>query len=172
MEEQLVADRSHLRRLLLAHPDWSYQEYVDQIGRPHQGKPCGNRPPRVAFPELPVRPAVPLWVDPDQWVQAIDGEHYARKVGPDGCVKLGERRYYVQKGLAGRHIVLEIDAPTCELVVWYRKEVIKHLSLKGLTKTLVAFDDFVDQMLLEARSAWRHTEAALRTRRQRSWASG
>jgi len=34
MEEHLVADRAHLRRLLLAHPDWPYQEYADQIGRP------------------------------------------------------------------------------------------------------------------------------------------
>src|SRR5215472_14501485 len=34
MEEQLVADRSHLRRLLHDHPDWPYQEYADQIGRP------------------------------------------------------------------------------------------------------------------------------------------
>jgi hypothetical protein len=34
MEEQLVADRAHLRRLLHAHPDWPYQEYADQIGRP------------------------------------------------------------------------------------------------------------------------------------------
>jgi Integrase core domain len=64
--------------------------------RPNQAKPCGNRPPRVAFPELPVRPALPLWVDPDAWVLAVHGEHSARKVGPDGCVKLGERRYYMR----------------------------------------------------------------------------
>jgi hypothetical protein len=64
--------------------------------RPNQAKPCGNRPPRVAFLELPVRPALLLFVDPDAWVQAIHGEHYTRKVGPDGCVKLGDRRYYVR----------------------------------------------------------------------------
>ena len=34
MEEQLVADRSHLRQLLHAHPDWPFQEYAEQIGRP------------------------------------------------------------------------------------------------------------------------------------------
>ena len=33
MEEQLVADRSHLRRLLLAHPDWPYQELAEYVGR-------------------------------------------------------------------------------------------------------------------------------------------
>lgn len=36
MEEELVAARAHLRRLLLAHPDWPYQEYADQIGRPRE----------------------------------------------------------------------------------------------------------------------------------------
>ncbi len=34
MEEQLVAARAHLRHLLQVHPDWPYQEYADQIGRP------------------------------------------------------------------------------------------------------------------------------------------
>jgi hypothetical protein len=34
MEEQLVAARAHLRHLLYDHPDWPYQEYADQIGRP------------------------------------------------------------------------------------------------------------------------------------------
>jgi Integrase core domain len=68
----------------------------DNFERPNQAKPCGNRPPRVAFAEVPVRPAVPLWVDPDAWVLAVHGEHYARKVGPDGCIKLGDKRYYVR----------------------------------------------------------------------------
>ena len=147
-----------------------HQHYNEE--RPNQAKPCGNRPPRVAFPELPVRPALRLGVDPDIWVLAVHGEHYARKVGPDGCVKLGDKRYYVQKDLAGRHVVLEVDAPTCELVVWHRKEVVKRLPLKGLSRTMLAFDDFVDQLRLEARSEWRRTEAALRTRRRRNWASG
>ena len=140
--------------------------------RPNQAKPCGNRPPRVAFPELPVRPAVPLWVDPDAWVLAIHGEHYARKVGPDGCVKLGDKRYYVQKDLAGRHVALEVDAPARELVVWHRKEVLKRLPLKGLSQRPQAFDEFVDQLREEARTQWRQTQAALRARRQRQWASG
>jgi hypothetical protein len=133
-------------------------------------KPCGNRPPRVAFPELPVRPALPLWVDPDAWGLAVHGEHDARKVGPDGCVKLGERRYSVQKDLAGRQVVLEVDAPTRELVVWHRKAAVKWLASKGLSQNVLAFDDFVDQVRLEARSEWRRTEAALRARRAHRWA--
>jgi hypothetical protein len=149
----------------------AYQQHYN-YERPNQTVTCGNRPPRVAFPELPVRPAVPLWVDPAAWVLAVHGEHYARKVGPDGCVKLGNKRYYVHKELAGKHVALEVDAPTRELVVWHRKAVVKRLAIKGLGKTLLAFDDFVDQLRLEARTDWRHTQAALRARRQRQWSSG
>jgi hypothetical protein len=43
--------------------------------RPHQGRSCGNRPPRVAFPTLPELPAVPDLVDPDRWRRVNDGLH-------------------------------------------------------------------------------------------------
>lgn len=65
--------------------------------RPNQAKPCGNHPPRVAFPTEPSRPPLPASLDPDGWVQASDGEYYARKVRGDGCVSLGERSYDVQQ---------------------------------------------------------------------------
>jgi hypothetical protein len=49
MEEHLVADRSHLRRLLHDHPDWPYQEYADQIGRPRDSRQAlGQAAPRRA----------------------------------------------------------------------------------------------------------------------------
>jgi hypothetical protein len=149
----------------------SYQHHYNHE-RPNQAKTCGNRPPRVAFPALPVRPAVPLWVDPDAWVLAVHGEHYARKVGPDGCVKLGDQRYYVQREVAGKHVVLEVDASARELVVRHRKAVVKRLAIKGLGQRMQAFDEFVDQLVAEARTQWRQTQAALRARRQRQWASG
>jgi hypothetical protein len=63
----------------------------DNHERPCPAKPCGNQPPRVAFPNLPKRPPLPPFLDPDGWVQRIDGERYARKVRGDGCVSLGER---------------------------------------------------------------------------------
>ena len=147
----------------------AYRQHYNEE-RPNQAITCGNRPPRVAFPQLPVRPAVPLWVDPDDWVLAVHGEHYARKVGPDGCVKLGGHRYYIQKDLAGKHVALEVDAPARELVVWHRKAAVKRLALKGLCQRLLAFDEYVDQLAEEARSEWHRTQAALRARRQRRWA--
>src|SRR5262249_52083899 len=68
--------------------------------RPNQAKPCGKRPPRVAFPRWPPRPPLPSFIDPDDWVQAIDGEHYVRKVTREGRVKIDERWYYIQQALA------------------------------------------------------------------------
>lgn len=145
----------------------AYQQHYNHE-RPNQAKTCGNGLPRVAFPELPVRPAVPLWVDPDAWVQVIDGEHYARKVGPDGCIKLGDQRYYVQKEVAGKHVTLEVDAQAHEQVVWHRKEAVKRLVIKGLGKRLLALDDFVDQLAASAPTDWRRPGATLRARRQKS----
>ena len=75
----------------------------------------------------------------------------------------------MQKDLAGRHVALEVDATTRELVVWHRQAVVKRLAIKGLGQLVVAFDDFVDQLRLEARSDWRRTQAALRARQRRAW---
>jgi transposase InsO family protein len=55
-----------------------YHEH-DNVERPNQAITCGNRPPRVAFPILPTRPAVPAFVDPDGWMRAAHGERYALK---------------------------------------------------------------------------------------------
>jgi transposase InsO family protein len=136
--------------------------------RPNQAITCGNRPPRVAFPTLPVRPEVPAFVNPDGWLRAVQGERYARKVKSDGRVVIGERYYYVQKALAGEHVVLEVDADTGELVVWHREVPIKRLELKGLRNMPLTFDAFVDQLRQEARQAWRQTQMALHARRQAS----
>ena len=67
---------------------------------------------------------------------------------------------------------LEVDSTARELVVWHRKAVVKRLAIKGLSQPVLAFEDFVDQLREEARTNWRRTQAALRARRQRVWASG
>ena len=54
--------------------------------RPNQARSCGDRPPRVAFPELPPSPPLPMLVDPDAWLPLIDGRRYVRQVRPNGTV--------------------------------------------------------------------------------------
>jgi transposase InsO family protein len=56
--------------------------------RPHQGVSCHNQPPRVACPVLPARPSVPELVDPDRWIDALDGQHFVRKVQRDTSVRI------------------------------------------------------------------------------------
>jgi hypothetical protein len=132
--------------------------------RPCPAKPCGNRPPRVAFPSLPPRPALPAFLDPDDWVQATLGERYARKVRGDGCVSLGERSYSVQQALAGKRIALEVDGHARELVVWFRQEAIKRIPIKGLQQTLLPWEAYVAQLRVEARTEWRRYQQARATR--------
>ena len=54
----------------------------------------------VAFPELPALPPLPLVVDPDSWLAAIDQEHFTRKVSNAGSVQLDKYTYF----LAHRHL--------------------------------------------------------------------
>ena len=70
--------------------------------RPHQGIACGNRPPRVAFPELPTLPKVPDVVNADAWLAWVDGEHVGRLVNRQGEVSVDLRTYYVSSKLAGQ----------------------------------------------------------------------
>jgi hypothetical protein len=41
--------------------------------RPNQAVSCKNQPPRTTFPQLPGRPSIPLLVDPDRWLDEIEG---------------------------------------------------------------------------------------------------
>ena len=58
--------------------------------RPHQGRACANQPPMLAFPQLPARPRVPVLVDPDRWLHAVDGIRLIRRLGRDGIVRVDE----------------------------------------------------------------------------------
>jgi len=134
--------------------------------RPNQAITCGNRPPRMAFPTLPTLPALPAQVDPDSWLLAVHGRHYARKVKREGSVDLDGKRYYIKTALAGQHVSLEVDAATCELVVWHQQQVIKRLRIKGLINQPLAFEDFLAQLCREARTDWQRYCRLQRRRHQ------
>lgn len=128
--------------------------------RPHQGLSCGNQPPRTAFPVLPTLPAAPSEVDPDQWLTALHGRCYTRRVNTQGTVTVADRPYYIRQALRRQYVTLQIDAATREFVVYHHQQAIKRLPIKGLFGQRVSFTTFVEQLTRDAR----------RAQRRRAWA--
>jgi hypothetical protein len=128
--------------------------------RPHQGKSCANRPPAVAFPVLPTLPSLPLVVDPDKWLVAVDQQRFARKVKGDGSIGLDKHSYYVGKDYVGQYVVVVVDAASQELVVEQKGRVIKRVAIKGLYKRLLNLSEWQAALEQEAKSearGWRAT---------------
>jgi transposase InsO family protein len=134
------------------------------VERPHQGLSCGNRPPLTAFPTLPTLPALPPTVDPDRWLEPLDGLHVERKVDRHGMVSLDLKRYYVSSQLVGHRVVLRLDAQEYRLHVLHEQQLVKVLPLKGLLGKLLSFEQFLTHMLRQAR-----TLARLRSLQERKY---
>ncbi len=130
--------------------------------RPHQGKSCNNRPPREAFPDLPVLPTVPAIVKADKWLERCVGWRFVRKVDKKGSFKLDRFHYYLSKELAGKYVSLELDPASGEIMVRQEQTLVRRLKLKGLMREALRFEEYVRQIVREARSERRL--AALRRR--------
>jgi hypothetical protein len=129
----------------------TYKEHYNWE-RPNQAISCGNCPPRVAFPALPARPPIPLVVDPDAWLHAVDGRSYVRKVRENGTVLVDDIPYYLGQTLAGQHVGMQVDAPSSEFVVMHRGQEVKRLPIKGLVGGVLSFDQFVAVLVEQART--------------------
>lgn len=123
--------------------------------RPHQGRSCNNQPPRQAFPTLPGRPQVPELVDPDRWIDALDGKCYVRKVRADSSVQLDSQRYYASQALVGQHVTLVIHAADRTLGIEYAGKEVKRVALQGSGQRPCRFEQFVEQLCEEARTGRR-----------------
>jgi transposase InsO family protein len=130
--------------------------------RPHQGRSCGNRPPRSAFPTLPELPPVPDVVDPDRWLQMSDGLHVVRTVNRHGSVSIDLKDYYVGQALVGQRVALHLSATTRSWLVIVGTQLLKSLPLKGLYEVALPFEQFVQLMMQQARA-----EQRLRTSQER-----
>jgi transposase InsO family protein len=108
--------------------------------RPNQARSCGNRPPRVACPELPPSPPLPMLVDPDAWLELIAGRRYVRQVRSDGTVTVEHTRCYIGRRLAGQRVALAIVAAERALAVYHGDTLIKQLPLCGLHGEVLVFD--------------------------------
>jgi hypothetical protein len=120
--------------------------------RPNQALSCGNQPPCVAFPELPARPALPSMVDPDHWVDVVDGQRFVRKIRANGTVSVDGTHYYVDQGWRGRYVSLRIQATQRHFVVEYREQVLKTVPLKGLIGEVLPLEEYIEMMKVEAQS--------------------
>lgn len=130
--------------------------------RPHQGKSCGNLPPRVAFPDLPTLPAVPDVVDPDRWLQVCDGLAVVRRVSKTGIVRVDLKGYYIGRSLAGQQVSLHLSAAKQAWLVSSGLKLFKSLPLTNVGHGAMRFDAFVQFMSGQARA-----ERRLRTAQQR-----
>ncbi|MFZ6030626.1 MAG: integrase core domain-containing protein [Chloroflexota bacterium] len=77
--------------------------------RPSQAITCQNQPPRVAFPYSLTLPRLPQVVDPDSWLSKFHDQCYKRRVDCNGRIQIGKQRYYVNKKLAGRYVIIRIN---------------------------------------------------------------
>jgi len=133
--------------------------------RPNQSLACGNHPPYVAFPQLPLLPHVPEQVDPDRWLQHCHGMVFRRVVGNRGSVKVDKDSYYVGRKYARERVVLYVDAKEQAFRVLHHNAGIKLLPIKDLKQGLLPFQQFIRVMAEEARSMERAQQ--MKQRRQR-----
>jgi integrase-like protein len=122
--------------------------------RPHQGRrACGNQPPRVACPDFPLLPPVPLVVDADSWLAYVHQRAFARAVQTNGNVSINHESYYIQRALAGQRVACFVNAPAKCFDIWQGEHLIKQVAIKGLYGKMLPFDEYVTLMKQEAR--WR-----------------
>ncbi len=136
--------------------------------RPHQSPNCRNRPPRVAFPELPALPSVPLLIDPDGWLSQCNGQRFVRKVDYRGTIRVDKYRYYPGREWAGKFVQVEVAGGTRQLVIWHKAQPLKQLAIKGLANQMLSWVDFLVLRLREAQSERRLASMRATTRRKLS----
>lgn len=123
--------------------------------RPNQAITCANRPPRIAFPDLPKRPALPTTVDPDSWLNLLHGRSFRRRISGNGSIQIGQQRYYISRQLKGLSVLLKVDAEQKRLVVLQDSKPLKQVPLKGLYNSLMLFEDYLPLIQKEAVSDYR-----------------
>jgi hypothetical protein len=143
-----------------------YQRHYNQQ-RPHQGKACGNQPPRQAFPTLPALSPLPEQVQADRWLWRYHRRVFARLIGSDGCVSVHHAQYYLSTRLAGRKVALVVDAPTAAFEVFAGQHLLKRLAIKNVVRGPMSLEHFITLMLEQARS-----EERLRLALKAQWRRG
>ena len=64
---------------------------------------------------------------------------YLRHVGRDGCVDLDLSTYYIGPQMAGRAVLLQVEAQSHQFAVWHEDKVVKRLPVPRLDRTADGF---------------------------------
>lgn len=102
--------------------------------------------------DLPARPALPQTVDPDRWLEILDGERYVRKVCSSGTISIDNTIYYVNQAWAGKYVNVRLDAPERVFTVEYHEQTIKQLPIKGLFGEPLPLETYIQLMAQAART--------------------
>jgi hypothetical protein len=144
-----------------------YQQHYNSQ-RPHQGRACGNCPPRQKFSDLPTLPPLPETVRADRWLEQYHQRVFARLVGSDGCVSVNRETYSIATARAGQKIAPVVDAPSASFDVLVGARVLKRLPIKGVLRGEMPLETFIERMLEQAESEERRRLAAKARWTQRS----
>jgi hypothetical protein len=135
--------------------------------RPHQGSACRNQPPATAFPNLPALPPVPLVVNPDGWLQQIDGHAYTRNVDKDGKITVDTTKYTIGKEYSGQRVTVQVVAADQIFRIFHQEREIKQVPIKGLIGHEVSFTQMVADLCALAVTEDTRLRARKRMRKNR-----
>ena len=80
----------------------------------------------------------------------------------NGTVLIERVGYYITQSLAGQYVDVCVDADTQAFVIWHQHQPYKRVAIKGLQKTALSFDRFVELMSQQALSEQRRSAQAHR----------
>src|SRR5204863_304715 len=95
-------------------------------------------------------PALPEMVDPDSWLQSLDGMHLERKVDRHGMIRIDLKSYYVSAALAGQRVSVRLDAATLSLQMYREAQLVRAVPIKGIVGCMHSNSDCSDYLLWKA----------------------
>lgn len=135
------------------------------LERPNQAVTYNNCPPSVALGDVPRLPRLPQEIDPDTWLKHYHKHGFRRQIRSNGTVTVDKHNYYVGKHFSGHKALLNLDATTRQFDIYCQHNFLKSHPVKGLFHGRLPFEDYVELILVEAKSEENRLKA--KRRRQR-----
>jgi transposase InsO family protein len=129
----------------------TFRQFYNQE-RANQSLACGNHPPYEAFPRLPALLRIPEKINPDVWLMHYHRRLFKRRVGKNGRISVGVHAYYIGYAHAGERVGVLLDAHQRVFNILCKGNVVQQLEILGLTGHEMPFEDYLRQMLAEART--------------------